>query len=67
MKTRMYVHTNKDTNYWQAEKLGLSEKATDNFKYACLEVELGVDINEENGEVTIIECNGVALKSPTRG
>jgi hypothetical protein len=36
----------------------LSEKALDMFIYACYEVALGLDINEDTGEARIVSVDG---------
>jgi len=58
----MYLHSSKDSNNELGEKLGLSEKAMEVFKYALYEVEFDVEIDEENGEVTILAVNGKEFK-----
>lgn len=55
-KTKMYLHSSKESNYDLAEELGIkSEKALDVFKYSLYEVEFEVDVNKKTGEVTILK------------
>lgn len=65
IKTKMYLHNTKESNYQQGEELGLSEKAMENFKYALYEVEFVVEINEDSGEVEIIAVDGKKLIKTT--
>lgn len=53
MKAKLYLHSDKNSMYYQGEKLKLSEKALKGFRYALYEVEFEVDIDEETGEVII--------------
>lgn len=50
----MYLHSNKETNYDQADALGLSEEAQDEFRSALYEVEFDMEITED-GKYTIVE------------
>lgn len=61
MRTKMYLHSSKDSNNEIGEELGLSEKAMEGFKYALYDVEFEVDVNEDDGEVTILKVDGKAL------
>lgn len=54
MKTIIYLHSSKESNLDLGEELGLSEKALEQFKYACYEVGIEVEVNEETGETTIL-------------
>lgn len=58
MKTKMYLHSDKQSNLERGERLGLKGKALDNFAYALYEVEFEVEVNEETGEATILTCDG---------
>jgi hypothetical protein len=55
MKTTMYAHSSKESNYEKARELGLDGAATQNFRYALYEIEFEVDVNEETGDVTILK------------
>jgi len=43
------------------ESIGLSNKALSMFMYALYEVEFKLEINEETGEATILEVDGIPL------
>lgn len=47
-----YLHSDKESNYEKAAELGLSDEATDNFRYCCYEVKLTVEVHED-GKVFI--------------
>ncbi len=66
IKTKMYLHSEKDTNYGDGGELGLQDKALDSFKYALYEVEFDVEINEETGHATIVKLNGRDVERPTK-
>lgn len=51
---KMYLHSSKDSNYEKAEELGLSEEATQKFKYALYEVEFDVEVDMETGDTKIL-------------
>ncbi len=59
----MYLHSSKEDNYEIAASLGLSDKATAEFKYAAYEVALDGEITED-GKFTVYKLNGVELKTP---
>jgi len=61
MKTKMYLHSDKSSNYELGEELGLTGKALTNFGYALYEVEFEVEINEESGAVNILTVDGRKL------
>lgn len=62
IRIKMYLHSNKESNWDKAEKLGFSEKATSNFRYALSEVVLDVDVDTETGLATIAKVDGVPLE-----
>lgn len=43
----IYLHSDKDSNYEIADKIGLSNKASDNFRYCCSEIAIKLEINED--------------------
>lgn len=61
MRTKMYLHSSKDSNIRLGKELGLSEDALELFKFALYEVEFDVEVNTENGEVEIIAVDGNQL------
>ncbi len=61
MRTTMYLHSSKDVNRSVGAKLGLSEQAMENFKYALYEVALEVEVDETTGNTKILSCDGKAL------
>jgi hypothetical protein len=60
-KTFVYLHSSKETMYDKGEALGLSEKALEKFIYTCSEVKIGLEVNLETGEATIISCDNRRL------
>ena len=61
MKTKMYLHGDKGSNWETGEDLGLTDKALENFGYALYEVCFDVDIDEQTGFVTILKVDGKEL------
>lgn len=59
MNTTIYLHSNKEAMYNIAQELGLSEEASKNFKYACYEVAIELEVNRQTGEAKIVAVNGV--------
>ncbi len=66
IKTKMYLHSEKESNLEDASELGLKDKAMDSFKYALYEVEFDVEIDEDTGHVTIVKLNGRDVKRPIK-
>lgn len=66
MKTKLYLHSNKDSNYEKGEELGLTGEALKQFAYALSEVEFEVGIDPETGVATILSVDGKALVSGER-
>lgn len=60
----LYLHSDKSSNYETAEELGLTEEATEYFKYALYEVEFRGTIDSQ-GKFTCTHVNDVALVTPT--
>lgn len=67
IRTKMYAHSSKDSNWGTGEELGLSEEALEEFCYALYEVEFSVEIDSETGKVMITAVNGVELREPVKG
>lgn len=61
MKTKMYLHGNKESNYDKGEELGLTGEALSNFCYALYEVEFEVEVDEATGDTKIISVDGKTL------
>ncbi len=61
MKVKMHLHSDKENNLYQGEKIGLIGNALNNFIYALYEVEFEVDIDKD-GNTTILKVNGRELK-----
>lgn len=53
---KMYLHSNKESNYETGKELGLSDEAMDKFRYALYEVELEVEVDMETGISKIISA-----------
>lgn len=64
METVIYVRTSKESNAELGRRIGLTGKALDYFLYACLDVELIVDVDRETGHTTIVACGGQRLPEP---
>jgi hypothetical protein len=54
----MYLHGDKESNYEEGIKIGLSPKVLEKFSYALYEVKLGVEVDTETGETTIVSVDG---------
>ena len=61
MKTILWLHASKDSNYERGEELGLSEEAIALFRHACTEVKVEVEVEEETGVAEIIAVNDHTL------
>ena len=66
MRTSIYLHNSKDSNWEKGTELGLSGDALKRFVYACLEVELEVEVDPQTGGAEIISVDGRELKEPKR-
>lgn len=60
--TTAYVHSSKESMTDLGVRLGLKGQALDYFKYACLEVRLGIEVNDETGDAVIISVDGKEVK-----
>lgn len=64
--TKLYLNRSKDDNWYEAQKLGLSEEAARNFAYCGYEVELEITIDPETGETYATHVKGVKLEQPIK-
>ena len=53
---KMYLYSSEDSNFEQADELGLSEEATQQFKLALYEVECEVEVDMETGETKLLSA-----------
>ena len=61
MIVKGYLHGEKESNYDQAEKIGLSEKSAANFVDWGYEVEFDLEVERETGNTKIIAVDGHKL------
>ena len=57
MEAVLYVHSFKENNYDLGVKLGLKNDALNFFLFACNEVKLTLDVNEETGKAVIVKVD----------
>lgn len=57
VRTKYYLHSDKDTNYEIGEKLGLKDRALDNFLYAFYEVCFEIEVDTDTGQYTILSVD----------
>lgn len=57
----IYLHGSKESNYENGEGLGLNEEALRNFVYACYEVGIDIEVNED-GTSRIVGVDGRKLQ-----
>lgn len=62
VEIKLYVGTDKDSNWSKLSDARLSEKAQRDFVYTGYEVELTCLINVTTGKATCTHVNGVALE-----
>lgn len=60
--TTVYVHSSKENMLELGTRLGLQGDALDYFKYACLEVNLGIEVNDATGDAVIVSVDGKQVK-----
>lgn len=54
---KMYLHGDKESNWEQGKKIGLSDEAiSENFAYALYEVEFDVEVDMETGDTKILKA-----------
>ena len=57
----MYVHSDKESSYDLAARLGLDNEAQDNFRYTGCEIKLGILVYQD-GTSALTSVNDVELK-----
>lgn len=62
LKTKIYLHSSKESNYKLGKSLGLRGLALNRFTYALYQVEFDVIVDEKTGEVEIDKVDGFELK-----
>lgn len=62
MKTTIYLHADRDSLWEKGERLGLAGEALRMFSFTACEVEVGIDVNMETGESTIVTLDGRVLQ-----
>lgn len=66
IKTTMYAHGSKDSNWDRGESLGLSGNALREFSYSLYEVKFSVEVNRKTGHAMCTHVNDVKLVEPVR-
>ncbi len=61
MRTTIFLHSSKVSNYEKADVLGLTGEAARMFAFACCEVEVELEVNMETGEAEIMRVDGHAI------
>jgi hypothetical protein len=61
-KAKIYLHASKESNYDTGKKLRLSKQALEQFRYACHEVEIELEVDRKTGESKIIGVDGRKLR-----
>ena len=56
-----YLHGSKESDYEQAQEIGLSEQATKEFIGWGYEIEFDLEVNTKTGQTKIIAVNGHPL------
>ena len=57
VKTKMYLHSDKDSNYETGGELKLKGEALRNFAYALYEVEFELEVDTKTGEYKILNTS----------
>ena len=65
VQAKIYLGTTKEENLHLAERLELSDEATQNFRYAFLEVECDIEVNKETGIAKLLKVDGKRLIDDT--
>lgn len=65
LKTTIYLHNDKESNWSKAAELGLKDEAARTFAYTALEVDLTIQV-EADGQATATHFNGIALERPAK-
>jgi hypothetical protein len=63
---KFYSNTDKDSNYYRAKELGLSEEAERTFAYCGYEIEFDAVVDTDTGEVFAHAMNGIPTTAPVR-
>ena len=63
MKTKIYLHSEKETMREEGENLGLTNNALDNFMRALYEVEFDIEVDPATGNCEILKVNGKEIKN----
>jgi hypothetical protein len=61
MRTKIYLHGNKESNYSEGEKLGLTGEALRMFTFACYEVAIEIEVNPD-GTYEMLTVDGRKLE-----
>lgn len=61
MVVKGYLHGDKESDYGQADEIGLSEEATKEFVGWGYEIEFDLEVNTKTGNTKIIAVNGHKL------
>lgn len=65
IRTDIYIGSSKESMWNKAVELGLSGEALMSFRYACCEVKLTIDVDEQTGDAVIVAVDGRPLASDT--
>ncbi len=60
-KVDVYLHSNKEEMWDQGEKIGLKGEALRKFKFACYEVKITLNVNEDTGDASIVAVDDRTL------
>ena len=61
MRTNLYLHASKESNYEKGQELGLLGEPLELFTYACYEVKVTVEVNAATGAATIVAVDDKPL------
>jgi hypothetical protein len=64
IKAKFYAHSDKDSNFSQAEELGLRGEAFNTFRYCGYEIEFDIEIDDITGETHATHVGGIKLEQP---
>ncbi len=59
---KLYLHSDKDSNYDLGAQLKLSEEAMNNFRFALSEVAFDIEVDTKTGKYKILKVDGRELK-----
>jgi hypothetical protein len=66
MKYKLYLHSNKSSQYEDGEELGLKEEALTEFCYAGYEVEIKCNVDIHTGIAYATHLNNIPLEKKVR-